>query len=164
MRFLPLWVALVAACGTESEALNGDRESGAQTPDDRMDASAARTPDHRADAGPVRNISVAGTLVERALNAPSKSVNGTSWQGVANGTYLRFALYGDGLGTIAVPSMVTDFSWVLSGQDTVTFSGNPWFGDLTIVEFSDPRTFMATSRSGGVFGQRWELNDTIPSW
>jgi hypothetical protein len=160
MRFLAPWAVLLVACGTE-----GGTEPIAQTPEDRVDASAAQTPDHLADSGIVRAIGVAGTLVERALNAPSESVNRTSWQGVANGAYVRFALYADGLGTISPTSnSATAFAWDLSGHDTVTFSGNPWFGDLTIVEFRDPRTFIATSATGEVFGQRWELVETIPLW
>lgn len=177
-RFLPPWAVLLVACATD----DGTR-SNAQTPKDRMDASAVRTPDRRADSGAVRPIAdsggvrpivdsgavrpidVAGTLVERAVNAPSEAVNRTSWQGVANGAYLRFALYADGLGTIAAASgSPTDFAWDLSGRDTVTFSGNPWFSDLTIVEFLDTRTFAATSATGGVFGQRWGLVETIPLW
>lgn len=143
MRFSRLVAVLLVACQSEEGAR-----------------------DHRADSGPVRSIDVAGTLLEQALNAPSKSVNRTSWQGVAKGAYVRFALYGDGLGTIADAggSAATDFSWEPSGGDSVTCSGNPWFDDLTIIEFSDTQTFIATSASGGVFGRRWDLADTMPLW
>ena len=82
---------------------------------------------------------------------------------IANGGYLLFALYGDGFGSVSeIGLTATDFSWVPSGDATVTFSGNPWFGDLTIVKFDDPRTLIARSDSGGVFGERWDLTDTIP--
>jgi hypothetical protein len=116
-----------------------------------------------ADADTVPNVSVAGTLVERLLNAPTKAVNQTSWQGVANGGYLRFALYGDGGGSVSQLGLAAvDFSWVPSDNATVTFTGNPWFNDLTIVEFGESGALIASSRSGGVFGQRWKLTDKIP--
>jgi hypothetical protein len=152
---------LLLSCGSESWKPNEGRAI-----DDRAsdgDASAEGSVTGAADSEPLTQISVTGTLVERLLNAPSKTVNETSWEGVANGRYLLFALYGDGFGSVSEIGLTpTDFSWVPSGEAAVVFSGNPWFGDLTIVELSDPRTLIASSDSGGVFGQRWVLIDRIP--
>lgn len=152
LRHAPLTLLLIA-CETDSMARN---EDGLSPP------SAANT-EEDAGVAPANDISIAGTLVEQLVNAPSKDLNETSWQGIANGGYLRFALYGDGLGSISeTTSPAMEFSWRPSGNDAVTFTGNPWFGDLTIVGFGDARTLSATSRSGGVFGMRWDLIDTPP--
>jgi hypothetical protein len=143
---------LLVACGTPSDARDEDAGGGATVNAER-------------DGGamPAHDISIAGTLVERLVNAPSNAVNETSWRGVANGGYVRFAVYRDGWGSVSsLGSPATEFTWLPSGDHALTFSGNPWFGDLTIVDFRDPRTLLATSRSGGVFGQRWDLDDTPP--
>lgn len=157
LRYVTL-IFVVVACGEGSEVgpVRGASGAGARAEE------AGRTAD---DAGveSSRDASVAGTLVERLLNAPSKALNQTSWQGIANNGYLQFALYGDGFGSVSEVGLTpTDFSWTQTGYDTITFSGNPWFGDLVILEFHDARTLIANSHSGGVFGQRWDLIDRTP--
>jgi hypothetical protein len=157
LRYLPL-TFVVVACGDGSEVgpVRGASGVGAGVDD------AGRTADDAGVESP-RDISVAGTLVERLLNAPSKALNQTSWQGIANSGYLQFALYGDGFGSVSEVGLApTDFSWTQTADDTITFSGNPWFGDLIILEFHDARTLIANSHRGGVFGQRWDLMDSTP--
>lgn len=113
--------------------------------------------------GPERPTpTVAGTLVEQLINAPTKSANQTSWQGVASDRYLRFALFADGRGAVSeIGAPEVDFSWLPTGDAAVSLSGNPWFTDLTIVEFPDRQTLVASS-SGERFRQRWDLSGTAP--